>query len=263
VILHDFLDDGETQARPSDSSRHIRFGQPLAALLRQALTVVFDDNRRLPVLFDDRHPNLSGRSSLTFGGSRLDRFNCVLDDIDQRLTDEPSIATDRHRKLREDSLEADLGMGGALQKRCLSNDLGKIFGLQHRGRHPCEGGKFVDHATNIGDVPNNRIGADRKALGVALDLLQIPPPQPLRCELDRGQRILDLMRDPASDVSPGCLALGRQELGNIIESHDEADDVGAVVLGRNADEQGAGAVAAGELQLGLRQPVGAALRFVQ
>ena len=47
VIFHDLFDDGEPQAGPFCPRREIGLRQPLAALLRQASTVVLDDNRGL------------------------------------------------------------------------------------------------------------------------------------------------------------------------------------------------------------------------
>src|SRR5215471_14872239 len=52
VVFHNLFDDRKTQARPFQPSRDIRFGQPLAVLPRQALSVVFDDNGGLALFFD-------------------------------------------------------------------------------------------------------------------------------------------------------------------------------------------------------------------
>ena len=49
-----------------------------------------------------------------------------------------------------------------------------------------------------------------------------PPLQPFRGELDRRQRILDLVRDAARDIGPGGLALRRLQFGDVVEGHDEA-----------------------------------------
>ena len=46
--------------------------------------------------------------------------------------------------------------------------------------------------------------------------------QPLGRELDRRQRVLDLVRDAARDIGPGGLALRRLQLGDVVEGDDEA-----------------------------------------
>ena len=103
----------------------------------------------------------------------------------------------------------------------------------------------------------------REGLGVLLDLLQVVAPQPLGRQLDRGQRVLDLVGDAAGDIGPGRLALRRQQFGDVVEGDDKAADLIVAVLGGDAHQQRAGAVAAGELNLRLRQPVGPALGLVQ
>ena len=61
-----------------------------------------------------------------------------------------------------------------------------------------------------------------EGLRVVDDLLQIFALQPLGGELDRRQRILDLMGDAPGDIGPGRLALGAQQLGHVVEGDDEA-----------------------------------------
>ena len=46
--------------------------------------------------------------------------------------------------------------------------------------------------------------------------------QPFGGELDRRQRILDLMRDAARDIGPGGGALGGDEIGDVVEGDDIA-----------------------------------------
>src|SRR5579883_3549588 len=105
---------------------------------------------------------------------------------------------------------------------------------------------------------------DAEGFGVALDLLQIAAAQPFGGKLDRGQRVLDLVGDAAGDVGPGRLALRRQQLGDVVEGNDEAADLAAVdALGGDADQKGAGAVVALDLDLRLGQPLRPARRVVE
>src|SRR3989442_15418023 len=60
VIFHDLFDDGETQAGSFRPGRNVWLGQPLAALLRQALTVVLDGHRGLPCFLDHRYADMAG-----------------------------------------------------------------------------------------------------------------------------------------------------------------------------------------------------------
>src|SRR6266851_4890392 len=82
VIFHDLLDDGETETRPFGPGRDIRLGQPLAALLGQALTVVLDNHRGLARSFNDYHADMALRGGAMLCDSCLDRFDRILDDID-------------------------------------------------------------------------------------------------------------------------------------------------------------------------------------
>src|SRR6516162_5060216 len=207
VIFHDLLDYGETQTGPLCARRDIRLGQSLAALLRQAVAIVLDDHRGLTRHITYRHANMSCGIGALFGDSEFYRLDRILDDIDQGLAYELRVAANRYRTSKEDSLKGNLWMGGALQEHRLTHNLDQVFRLEHWCGHACEGGEFIDHAADIADVPDNRIGAHSEGFRVLLDLLEISAPQPLRRQLDRGQRVLDLMRDPTCDIGPGRLAL--------------------------------------------------------
>ena len=77
--------------------------------------------------------------------------------------------------------------------------------------------ELVDHALDVVDLAHDRVGAlleHRRILG---DRLAVFAPQPLGRELDRRQRVLDLVRDAARDVGPGRGALRRHQLGDVVE----------------------------------------------
>ena len=67
-------------------------------------------------------------------------------------------------------------------------------------------------------VPVSRSKVD----GIGLDLLGIAALQPFGGELDRGQRVLDLVSDAPGDVRPGGAALVEQLLGDVVEGEDVA-----------------------------------------
>ena len=83
--------------------------------------------------------------------------------------------------------------------------------------------KFVDHAADIVDLAadNGKILAELRTC--RLVFRPVFAPQPVRRKLDRGERILDLVRDTAGHVRPGRLALRRQQVGHIVERNDIAD----------------------------------------
>ncbi len=64
--------------------------------------------------------------------------------------------------------------------------------------------------------------------------------RPLGRELDRRQRVLDLVRDAAGDVAPSGGALRGDKLGDVVERDDEAvlSELGGL-FSRHANREGA------------------------
>src|SRR5580704_3081861 len=60
MIFHDLFYDGEAQSRALRPGCHVWLRQPLAAVQRQALAVVVDDDRYLAAELDDRHDDMPG-----------------------------------------------------------------------------------------------------------------------------------------------------------------------------------------------------------
>ena len=116
VIFHDLFDDGEAQAGSLCSGRDIRLGQALAARAAASLAVVFDRDRNLPARL---RPITTiwpgGFGPLSAIRPSIDSIG-VLEDIDQRLANQPGIAAQRNRARLEMRLERDLGMRRALQE---------------------------------------------------------------------------------------------------------------------------------------------------
>ena len=69
-------------------------------------------------------------------------------------------------------------------------------------------------------------------LEIVLELLGVAPAQALGAELDRGQRVLDLVRDAARDVRPGAGALRREQVGDVVERDHEALGLSVIVPSR-------------------------------
>ena len=151
------------------------------------------------------------------------------------------VAAQRHRARRQDRVsKAISGCAVRCRNTACSTDRWQVLGLQHRRRHAGEGRELVDHPADILDLADDGVGADREGLRVLLDLLQVFAAQPFGGELDRGQRVLDLVRDAAGDVGPGRLALRRQQLGDVVEGHDEAADLAARHARRRCAPAGCG-----------------------
>ena len=91
--------------------------------------------------------------------------------------------------------------------------------LDHRLRHAGKGGELIDHAADVADMADDGVGALREGLGIGGDLPREAPLQPFGGELDRRQRVLDLVRDAARHIGPGRLALRRLQLGDVVEGH--------------------------------------------
>ena len=104
-----------------------------------------------------------------------------------------------------------------VQKQRLARDLVDIL-LTERGlRHAGEVGEFVDHTAKISDLADDGSGQPVERLLVARDLVAEPALQSLGSELDRGQRVADLVRDAPGNVGPGRAALVRELVGNLVE----------------------------------------------
>ena len=76
-----------------------------------------DGNLRL-----DRHDDPARPGAGVLGGAALDRFDSILQDIDQRLGDEARIAMERYRPRRKARLKRDLGVRRTLEEDRLLDD---------------------------------------------------------------------------------------------------------------------------------------------
>ena len=83
--------------------------------------------------------------------------------------------------------------------------------------------------------------------------------EPLGRQLDRRQRILDLVREPAGHLAPRGIALRLREIGDVVE-HDDVARRGIDRQPRAAHQQRAHQVGHGELRLLLPMRVAAAAK---
>src|SRR5262249_31412691 len=81
--------------------------------------------------------------------------------------------------------------------------------------HPREAGELVNETLEAVDLLDDRLRALRHQLRVLAADAREPAPQPLRGELDRRQRVLDLVRDALRDLAPRGQPLRLEQLGEI------------------------------------------------
>ena len=153
------------------------------------------------------------------GRHRFDRLHRVLDDVGERLRDQPPVEAGRQFRGGKLDLEADLGVPHPHQEHHLPDGFGKILALHHRLRRAGESGKLVDHPADIADLADDGLRALLEDLAVVGQHFAVFAPQALRRQLNGGQRILDLVRDAPRDVGPGRGSLRRNKLGDVVEGH--------------------------------------------
>ena len=164
---------------------------------------------------------LAGASRVGFD-SGINGFARILDEIGDGLGEQPSVGQRHHRLVRKVELESDLGPAHLEQEHGLAHDLAHVVPLHHRLRHAGEGRELVDHAADIRHLADDGVGALVEHLAILGDGVAVFAADALGRELDRRQRILDLVRDAPRDVGPGGAALRADQLGHVVEGDDMA-----------------------------------------
>ncbi len=108
------------------------------------------------------------------------------------------------------------------QKHRLTHGIGDVLALDHGLGHARKTRELVHHAADIVHLANDSIGALLEHRLVLDNQLAEFAPDALSGKLDRGQRVFDLMRNAARDVTPGRGALRGDQFSNIIEGDDVA-----------------------------------------
>ena len=99
-------------------------------------------------------------------------------------------------------LQPNRRMRDLLQEHGLSDELGQRLLAKNRLGHPGKGRELVDHAPEVAHLSLDRARQLREGRVLLRQLGAVAAVQPLGGQLDRGQRILDLVRDPTRDVGP-------------------------------------------------------------
>jgi hypothetical protein len=113
-------------------------------------------------------------------------------------------------------------MADSHQENRLPHCIGDVLAFHHGLRHPGKARELVDHSPDVVDLTHDRIRALLEDVLVLGDDLAELAADALGGKLDRGQRILDFMRDTARDVAPRRGALGGDQFGDVVQGDDIA-----------------------------------------
>ena len=159
-------------------------------------------------------------SPIAVFSKRVNALRRILQHVRKRLRDEAAIEISENRRLRQPLLEIDVRTANPHQEDRLAHAIGQVVTRRAGFRHPRKRGKFVDHTFDVVDLADDGVGALVEN-GLAFeDVPAVPALEPLGRELDRGQRILDFVRDAAGDVGPRRRALRGDEIADVVEGDD-------------------------------------------
>ena len=146
-----------------------------------------------------------------------------------------AVGLDRHGPLAlafEPEAEGDVVMRHFLQEQGLAHEIAGVFRAENGLGQPREGRKFVDHLPEVADLADDRRRQLLEQFRISLDLAAVAALETLGRELDRGERVLDLVRDAAGNVGPCGAALIEQLAGDVLEGDDMA-----IAVSRDLDRQ--------------------------
>ena len=110
------------------------------------------------------------------------------------------------------------GRAPAPPRRARFRSCGRVLGR----RHAREGRELVHQRLQLVDLLDDGARALVEDRAVVAELRAVAPAQALRRELDRRERVLDLVRDPARDLAPRLHALDAQEMRDVLEEEHDA-----------------------------------------
>ena len=184
----------------------------------------------------------------------------VIDGIAQQIVDDlPQLAgIAPARRQFGVKLDVDAGLRGFVQPEHLADQGIEIERRQFGRRHARIVGKLVDHALHRLHLIDDRLRRAIEHFGVAAaQLVGQLELQAFGRELDRRQRILDLVRQTPRHLAPGRAALGGDQPRDVVEDHDVTAAAAFRQL-RSAQQQDL-RQAAGAIELDLRLPFLAAV----
>jgi hypothetical protein len=176
VILHDLLHDRQPQAGALAACGHVGLGEAVAAFARQAACRCRSPtttNRPSPRSINlTARPRRAAAWRMSLGLAPVDRVERVLQagwsapgrpGAGRRAaaTDGPAagLARSRHRRGRSSAGRSRAGTVRPGSRRA-----------ERRRRHARESRELVDHAADVADLPDDRVGALLEGLGIRRDL---------------------------------------------------------------------------------------------
>src|ERR1019366_1885451 len=157
VIGEDFGDDRETEPGPVRARRHIGFKEPLPVLPWKTHAVVYHVDGDDAPGNRGRHGYLPLESG--FAGVRGNPLGRVLDNVRQGLRQKPPVERDMDWAVRQLVLKHDIGMRDPHKEQNLAHAFAEVAAFEARFRHPRERRKFIHHALDVVDLPDDRVRA--------------------------------------------------------------------------------------------------------
>ena len=224
VLFENTFDDGEAEPRALLARGDVGLDQTLPVPSGKAQAVVLHFETDVAHARDKARLDMPPHARL-LGEPARDGLARVLQHIDQRLADHAGVGG-KHLVVRLLQLHRKVWVGHALSEHGLTKQFRRIFLRKLGGGHPGEGGELIHHPPDIAHLADDSVGAAVKGFKIAGDLLAVFAAQPFGRKLDGGQRVLDLVRYPASHIAPGGVALGRDEAGDVVEGQYKPVRVG-------------------------------------
>ncbi|VBC39576.1 Uncharacterised protein [Burkholderia pseudomallei] len=234
MLVDDLLHGREAKPRALRLRRHVRLERARQDARRKTRTVVRDGQ-----------PNRDARFAVRVGiaifyclgfeqHTRMldvgDRILRVLQQIVDHLTQLCRIAADhRQRRLLDD--DRALALADTVKRQYFAHQIVQLQVDEHRGRRARVIAKIVDHALHRGHLIDDRRRTALEHVGVGLrELVGKLHLQALGRELDRRERILDLVREPPRDLAPRDRTLRGDHIGDVVEHDDVAGGLRIVGL---------------------------------
>ena len=232
MVLNDLADNGKAKPGTLVTFRHIGLQQSGPVNIREAGAVIRHTQHHEPVPEGQRQAH-AWRGNLMFGQT----VQRVLDDVGQRLTQQSRIADHPVIVVPRPKINLEIHPLAVIESNLTKHQIAKRQRLHDRLRHAGKVRKLVDHAADIIHLPAND-GEIFGELFTRLFVLRLVfAAQPVCRKLDRGQRVLDFMRDPPRHIRPGGLALGCQKIRHIVKGDNIADDPPVDLLRRDSRPQ--------------------------
>src|SRR6267143_1371829 len=226
VFVDDFLHHRQSESRSTRLGGHVGLESAPKYIRRETGAIVLDRKTHGPpgrveagnrLVDHDRfraYHDLAGAGPYRAGGLRArDRRLRVGHQIVDQLAQVRGVALDRGQVGRQPQLDPDRSAFsragptrarlGPVQRSDLLHQRVQVQRRQLRRRQPRILAEFVDHALHRGDLIDDRGGAAHQHFGlIGRQLAGELHLQSLRRQLDRRQRILDLVRKAARDLAP-------------------------------------------------------------